>query len=401
MPTAKYRLHAKKVDRIAIVDRPAVPDAQILLFKRQSEMTAVFADTVLLAKQDAYGDGLAYYTIDGAVSALQQGCWSTIYDESLKDAKAINKALDALFARFEKTLDKLIALTEQVSTKASDAPSAEDIASSFKNSLATRAIYDAFDSFRSHMTWFAVNAKQIENADEIITSVIQEFKSYIQRNVLDLQKNLSAEKVQVEKSLESPSARLTKYIGVNQVLAEFIQESGSLIKAKAKEEVMTAEEIKKQADEQAAADAKAAEEKAASEKKAADEKAAADAKAAEGTESEKAAKLEARIVALEESEKAMKLELAKVEALKTELTKSIEDFKALITKSAEVEKSAKADLDSRLVLAEKAINGILAGFEALGKRMGMSTALKIETLHEKTEPKVDVFADALKGNKKK
>jgi len=35
-PRAKNRLHAKSVDRIAIVDRPAVPDAQIVVFKRRS-----------------------------------------------------------------------------------------------------------------------------------------------------------------------------------------------------------------------------------------------------------------------------------------------------------------------------------------------------------------------------
>jgi len=37
MPKAKNRLHATYVDRIAIVDRPAVPDAQIVVFKRQSD----------------------------------------------------------------------------------------------------------------------------------------------------------------------------------------------------------------------------------------------------------------------------------------------------------------------------------------------------------------------------
>jgi hypothetical protein len=35
MPKAKNILHATRVDRIAIVDRPAVPDAQIVIFKRQ------------------------------------------------------------------------------------------------------------------------------------------------------------------------------------------------------------------------------------------------------------------------------------------------------------------------------------------------------------------------------
>lgn len=34
MPKAKYRLHATRVDRIAVVDRPAVPDAEIVVFKR-------------------------------------------------------------------------------------------------------------------------------------------------------------------------------------------------------------------------------------------------------------------------------------------------------------------------------------------------------------------------------
>jgi len=38
MPKAKYILHASKVDRIAIVDRPAVPDAEILVFKRRKDV---------------------------------------------------------------------------------------------------------------------------------------------------------------------------------------------------------------------------------------------------------------------------------------------------------------------------------------------------------------------------
>ena len=37
-PKAKYKLHATKVDRIAIVDRPAVPDAEIVVFKRQKDI---------------------------------------------------------------------------------------------------------------------------------------------------------------------------------------------------------------------------------------------------------------------------------------------------------------------------------------------------------------------------
>jgi hypothetical protein len=37
MPKAKNRLHANYVDRIAIVDRPAVPDAQIVVFKSLKE----------------------------------------------------------------------------------------------------------------------------------------------------------------------------------------------------------------------------------------------------------------------------------------------------------------------------------------------------------------------------
>jgi len=46
MPKAKYYLHATKVDRIAIVDRPAVPNAQILLFKRRGAN-----DNVILEKE--------------------------------------------------------------------------------------------------------------------------------------------------------------------------------------------------------------------------------------------------------------------------------------------------------------------------------------------------------------
>lgn len=37
MPAPKYRLHASRVDRIAIVDRPCVPDAEIILFKRKQD----------------------------------------------------------------------------------------------------------------------------------------------------------------------------------------------------------------------------------------------------------------------------------------------------------------------------------------------------------------------------
>ncbi|MFC1709483.1 hypothetical protein ACFL2J_05485 [Candidatus Omnitrophota bacterium] len=36
-PIAKFRLHATRVDRIAVVDRPAVPDAEIVVFKRKDD----------------------------------------------------------------------------------------------------------------------------------------------------------------------------------------------------------------------------------------------------------------------------------------------------------------------------------------------------------------------------
>ena len=50
MPKKKYRLHATRVDRIAVVDRPAVPDAQIVVYKRHGGEETL--DKGALAYQD-------------------------------------------------------------------------------------------------------------------------------------------------------------------------------------------------------------------------------------------------------------------------------------------------------------------------------------------------------------
>ena len=64
MPKAKYKLRATRVDRVAIVDRPAVPDAQILLYKRQEEVVAekgatTFQDLPLAERTHRWDKGSA------------------------------------------------------------------------------------------------------------------------------------------------------------------------------------------------------------------------------------------------------------------------------------------------------------------------------------------------------
>lgn len=52
MPKPRNRLHATYVDRIAIVDRPAVPDAQIVVFKRLKEDGNANSQLLPIAKED-------------------------------------------------------------------------------------------------------------------------------------------------------------------------------------------------------------------------------------------------------------------------------------------------------------------------------------------------------------
>ena len=79
MPRAKYRLHANKVDRIAIVDRPAVPNAQIVLFKREK------GKEPQIEKALDFNSEFVYQGTEGAVIALENSFWSTLFDANWSD----------------------------------------------------------------------------------------------------------------------------------------------------------------------------------------------------------------------------------------------------------------------------------------------------------------------------
>ena len=99
---AKYRLHATKVDRIAVVDRPAVPDAKVVLFKRKKD-----TGTDVLKKGMDFNREFVYKATQSAVDVLEQSFWNTLYYQ--EEGVDTEKEWKKLFKDFRSILIDVVA----------------------------------------------------------------------------------------------------------------------------------------------------------------------------------------------------------------------------------------------------------------------------------------------------
>ena len=244
MPEAKFRLHATKVDRIAVVDRPAVPDAQIVLFKRRDGKQ----DDVLL-KNTEFGDNLLSHVTDGAINALEQSFWGLMFNSEMS-SQAKKSGITKLFKNFKQSVFQLMDIPEVTKTKAQEEPTPSEIASSFKRGLASTAIQEAFVLFKSHLSWFVMNGKQFAESTDIIDKLIDTFRDYVSATSQDIiSKKLTVDKAEVleKEGRKISTRRLAKLREALAVLANIIEDAENRANEKQQEEPMETKDKNKDA----------------------------------------------------------------------------------------------------------------------------------------------------------
>lgn len=363
MTIAKFRLHATKVDRIAIVDRPAVPDAEILLFKRREEDDVKVLDGKrLILKAVDFNGEFIMQSSEGAVSALEAAFWTSIFDDEM-DAAAKTAHIEASFKDFT---DVVLSLVDKAaSLKQEGQPTASEVEESFNQSMVSAAINDAFSIFRSHLGFFVANAKEFDEAKAIVTRLIESFKTFVlaQTDAINT-KQLKVEKSDIEAlkaGRKLSGARLKKLKELAEALQTLITEveageetKGGIMKEKGKgtthEKQMTLEEL-------TAAVGSIQEELK--------------------TRAETFAAIETRIVALEEAVGKQGDGQKQAEVLEANRLA----IEAMIRGDAEVKETVDAvqaavgESDKRLGLIEKTVKSMVKGYEAIAKRMGHQTSL--------------------------
>ena len=410
-PVAKNRLHATRVDRIAIVDRPAVPDAEIVVFKR---FTDNVGDSVYVKQYNEYCDkmksdtttlkgmfgelkvGFVIRASQVAVDSLQEEVWEALYTENNQnDALAhISKA----FADFEDILVNVLADVVDKAKAETDTQklTKQDVVDSFARGMQLTVISESMTHLKNHISFLLVSQKDLADPMGTIKAIVQNVKSFIMDNITEIvKKTRDGEKPVFEKAGRIISrARLRKIQEAIIVLTNLVDETNARYSDKSiTEEAEDMDELKKMFDALSATvqdvvgvlksqghllteeeKKKVEEEKIEAEKKAEQEKIEAEKKAeAEKVEADEKAKVEA-----EEAEKRAKEQ------------KEIE----------ELAKKEKEELKATLEKFSKTLEEFTKFKEKVSKKLGVKTSLSTEENEEKSE-KGDVFGDAVKGRNKK
>jgi len=378
----KYLFHASKVDRIAIVDRPAVPDAEILVFKRRTDEDGNDQNTHLAKAMDGI-DFAREFTgakVQAAVQVLESTFWATMYFEEGDKIAAFKKNMKS----FKGVLVELINEVPQESAEKAEKPDVNELMGNFKRGLEVSVISEAFTYFKQSVYSLVAQAGLLSNSVQIAKAMVDTFEEFVISHAETIATKSNKSIVVDKEGRIISTARLRKIKQALETLTQLVEEATP--KTKREEEVemdekMIQEIIEKaltpiledmkgmreiltqkgiiekelSADEQKAkdeADAKAKEEADAKAKEDADAKAEAEKKAKEEQEAK---------------EKAFNELKEKAEKAETELT----------------------DLKKKYEVVEKAIT-------AFEKRTGRKVSLDVEESTEKKESK-DPFREAMKA----
>lgn len=429
-PQAKYRLHATKVDRIAVVDRPAVPDAQIVVFKRhKGERGYVYQQLFDFEKVEAIykEDGINFpiekglmtvnfqagFVVRGtqaAVDTLQEAVWDAIYGGGDDTAKMLKGA----FADFRTVI--LEVLAKLVSTNKADAQevklTTKDITQSFARGLAITAMSEAFTYFRSNIAYLLLGYSSLENPEETYSKIISQFEKFVADNVTVIVANKREEVTEKVGRIIS-AERLRKLKAAMAVIEEIVGEAESRYSTKSQIQEADTMELNEliQKFETLSASVETLIQsvgqitgvmKSQGYLLTAEEQATADKAKAEQVEADKKAALEKRAESvglpkdaveadIEKKEKEIEAEKQKKEADAIEAEKKAKE---------EADAKAKADLNARFEKLEKAIEPISKFVEVASKRFGMKTSEDGTEIVDKSD-KTDPFGDAMKGKVKK
>lgn len=408
---AKYKLHATKVDRIAIVDRPAVPNANILVFKRfgsdAKDKVAIQMDKFL---KSAFPTSFLYSAIDSAVSALEYGIAEITYEAKPEELDA--KIAD-LFAQFSEVIFKLkdigasimaekgmgmvgmdVPASSQDVSQSTEYPTTDEVVARFEQESARSAIRGAICTFRSYLSWLCCPNK-MPNADEAMQALIDSLEAYVTETAQEVVvKGLSGKDQTLEKEGRIISTRrMAKLKDMHNLLGDIIKEAdtkamenrrrrgGMKIMDKAQEDALI-ETLKGIGEKLGTLEGRLVIIEAKAEKEAGIDKAIVDAQAS------------------------LKFLTETIEAVKNAHDSAIkpvqEGLKPLAEKALKleadlaVEKSAREALEERLAKNEKAMEAFQASINTVGKRLGVRTSVEgVVEKSDKTEG--DVFGDAVRG----
>jgi len=246
-PKAKNRLHASRVDRIAIVDRPAVPDAQILVYKRHNEDISDGLTSII--EKGIWSTGFnASFVIKGtqaAVDALANEVYDAIYDDGdANQGVAIKEAFDDfrdVVVNFLMKLAKKVKAEEDASNKLTK----EDIIKPFARGLTLTAMDSVFQYFRYSISSLVLAHKMMAEPEATINDVISQFEKFITESAMEIVANKKeGDEPAFEKAGRTISmARLGKIKEAISVLNDMVEETHIRYseKSKKKEEENTME----------------------------------------------------------------------------------------------------------------------------------------------------------------
>jgi len=382
---AKYRLHATKVDRIAVVDRPAVPDAKVVLFKRKDTGTDVLSEKAMDFNRE-----FQYKSTQSAVDVLEQGFWNIYYYQ--EDGVDTKKEWKKLFKDFRSILIDVVAKltpSEKQETDAQDEPTVEEVVGAFNKYLSVTMVSKAFEYFKNYMGYLLLTVGQSPNSEKIITKVIDVFEGHVlTQGESALTEIGKSRKVVIDKEGRVLSgARVRKLEEAMAVISELLHDAKPRIQEKLKEEaVMEIQEMLKAFEEspilKGLVERLSAIETTLKEQKlllTPDEKADLEKAEKEATEKKDA----------EDKEATEKVEKENAEA--------VEKAKKDADAEAEVEKKRSDEAEARLAGIEKGLESATKVVEGIAKRMGIQTSLKDDGTSD--TPDVNEFDKALKERK--
>ena len=402
MTIQKNIFHANKVDRIAIVDRPAVPDAEILVFKREQT-----ADKEMSISEAFKSEFLAA-SARTAVELLEMGYWRALYSEGTAAEKA--KVWKEVFKSFKEILSGILQQmpkTEGKAEKAQEQPAISDIVANFTRGLAVTAISETFMYFKYAVGSLVMTASTYKNPEGIAKALTDTFEQWVadhteaivqksagprgtitEQRKLEMQKAINALTAIIEEATPQKNREEESTMNEEQVLAIISKALAPVTeRISSLHDILTQKGIiEKQAEatgdkptEEAKAEEKAPETPAPApaEEKAKEEKPAEPAPAETPAPAEEEKKAEPAPV-VEENKELKELQ-AKNEALEKQNKELVEK---MAVHTAQIEKFDKA-------------------FKAFEKRTGHSVNLGTEeTGEKKAGPSADPFAEVMKKKAK-
>jgi len=375
----KYLFHASKVDRIAIVDRPAVPDAEVLIFKSRKTGDGDVESTGEKAVSE-FDRMYASAQASSAVEVFESVFWRSVYsgDKSSDAMEAIKKTVKSFKSAIVTIVEK-IPFVEAEKAEVS----IEDMMSQFKRGLEVSAISKAFEYLKNSVWYLVATASTRKNSTALAKAMVDAFEEFLDTHSETILTK-SAESIVVDKEGRIISAsRLRKLREAVAVLSAVITEAEPKIEEKGiGGHTMTPEEIQELIEkaltplrDDVVGVRTILTEKGIIEK--------------ELSEEEKKAKEEAEAKEKQEAK-------AKAEAEKKEKEEQEKKEKEEAEKKAKEEAEAKEKQDKEFSELKAKLDRVEKALSAFEKRTGIKVSLDVDETTEKASSG-DPFGEALKG----